>query len=55
MMNWNWFEYRITGGQFPTCRSWCRLYKPMTSGDMLYNTILKAMSVVPKDQKRFIA
>ena len=30
-------------------------YKPMTSGDMLYKAVLKAMSAVPGDGKRDIA
>ena len=30
-------------------------YKPMTSGDMLYAAILKAMATVQKDRKRPIA
>jgi CheY-like chemotaxis protein len=31
------------------------LYKPMTSGDILYNAVLKAMATVPKDPKRPLA
>jgi DNA-binding NarL/FixJ family response regulator len=29
------------------------LYKPMTSGDILYKAILKAMAAVPNDRKQF--